>query len=192
MPRRYRALHHVELSVLDYERSLAFYDRMFGYLGFQSFSTLGLGYTGTYYAPTLALTPHSYIGIQPAWSGGPHDFAARPVGIHHVAIWGKSRKEIKRFHEDFLLKEEGLDVTEAPAEYPLYAPGYYGVFFNDPINGIHWEVAHIPLIPGPLTAWRWYKGVKEAAKELGEDVAKDPFKAAIRKLPGPKELKNNR
>jgi len=34
---RLRGVHHVELSVLDYDASIAFYDRMFGRLGYTSF-----------------------------------------------------------------------------------------------------------------------------------------------------------
>ena len=37
---RWRGIHHVEFSVLDYETSVEFYDRMFGWLGYKSFWTL--------------------------------------------------------------------------------------------------------------------------------------------------------
>jgi predicted enzyme related to lactoylglutathione lyase len=39
---RFRGLCHVELNVPDYERAIEFYDKMFGWLGFSSFSTLGI------------------------------------------------------------------------------------------------------------------------------------------------------
>lgn len=205
---RYRAICHIELSVLDYEASIAFYDRMFGYLGYASFSTLDVGYKSTYYAPSL-LSPHSYIGIQPAKTTAKLDFASRPVGIHHVALWAKSREEVDQFHEQFLLAaaqepatpaEESssaaaatpaskITVTEAPQEYPHYAPGYYGVFFDDPINGIHWEVAHVPMVPGPWTMWKWRKAVKAAvAEHPDESVKRSPFTAGLRKLPTKKEV----
>jgi len=37
---RWRGIHHVEFSALDYETSVEFYDRMFGWLGCKSFWTL--------------------------------------------------------------------------------------------------------------------------------------------------------
>lgn len=158
---RWRGVNHVEFSVLDYEASVAFYDRMFGWLGYRSFWTLDIGYRSTYYMARFPL-PHSYIGIQPARTGGKLDHEARAVGIHHVALWAKNRREVDAFHRDFLLPE-GLAVTDAPAEYPVYVPGYYAVFFDDPINGIHWELAHIPMIPGPAAYLRFRRAWKQAA-----------------------------
>jgi catechol 2,3-dioxygenase-like lactoylglutathione lyase family enzyme len=142
---RWRGVNHIELSTLDYDASVAFYDQMFGWLGYRSFSTLDIGYRSTYYMARFPW-PHSYIGIQPAQTGERQDHAARPVGLHHLALWGKSRREIDAFYQDFLLPQ-GVTVTEAPAEYAVYAPGYYGVFFDDPLNGFHWELAHIPRLP---------------------------------------------
>ena len=40
-------------------------------------------------------------------------------------------------------------MTDEPKDYPQYWPGYYAVFFDDPINGIHWELAWVPKFPGP-------------------------------------------
>jgi catechol 2,3-dioxygenase-like lactoylglutathione lyase family enzyme len=159
---RWRGVHHVEFSVLDYEASIEFYDRMFGWLGYASFWTLDIGYRSTYYMARFPV-PHSYIGFQPAKAGGklrPEDHA---TGIHHIALWAKSRAEVDAFHQDFLL-ENAVTVTEAPAEYAVYAPGYYAVFFDDPINGIHWELAHTPRIPSPFAWLRWKRAMKEAAR----------------------------
>lgn len=124
---RWRGIHHVEFSVLDYDESVAFYDRMFGWLGYRSFWTLDIGYRSTYYMARFPL-PHSYIGIQPARSGGKVDHGQRATGIHHIALWAKNRREVDAFHTAFLVAS-GIPVTDAPAEYPVYAPGYYAVFF---------------------------------------------------------------
>ena len=35
---------------------------------------------------------------------------------------------------------------DPPAEYPLYAPGYYAVFFADP-DGLKLEFVHMPNPP---------------------------------------------
>jgi hypothetical protein len=44
---RWRAVHHVEFAVLDYDDSIAFYDEMFGWLGYISFRTLHNDYRST-------------------------------------------------------------------------------------------------------------------------------------------------
>ncbi len=178
---RWRGVHHVEFSVLDYDASIAFYDKMFGWLGYKSFWTLDIGYHGTYYMARFPI-PHSYIGIQPAQTGGKLDHAARAVGIHHIALWAKSRKEVDEFYTGFLVKN-AVPVTEAPAEYPVYAPGYYAVFFDDPINGIHWELAYTPRLPSPAAYWRWSRALKQEAGSHPE-WKRSPAAEAMRSLPG--------
>ena len=131
---RLRGVHHVEINAIDYESSIEFYDRMFGWLGYSSFSTLGIEFVGTYYHAF----PHSYIGIQPAKSGDPLDFDEWRPGINHIALHAKNRKEVNKFYEQFLLKEK-VAVLNPPQEY-MYTPGYYAVFFFDP-SGIKWELA---------------------------------------------------
>ncbi len=178
---RWRGVNHVEFSVLDYEDSVAFYDKMFGWLGYKSFWTLDIGYRSTYYMARFPF-PHSYIGIQPARSGGKLDHDARATGIHHIALWAKNRREVDHFHKEFLVWNS-IDVTDEPTEYPVYAPGYYAVFFNDPINGIHWELAHIPTIASPAAYLRTSRAWKtEAAKH--PDWNNATMKKAFRTLPG--------
>lgn len=176
---RWRGVHHVEFSVLDYEASVAFYDRMFGWLGYTSFWTLDIGYHSTYYMARFPL-PHSYIGIQPARSGDRQDHEARPVGLHHIALWARNRAEVDAFHRDFL-RAEGLTVTDPPAEYSVYAPGYYAVFFDDPINGFHWELAHTPRLPSPGAIARFRRALKAAG--AGKPWGDTPARAAMRRLP---------
>ncbi|RKF19374.1 hypothetical protein D6851_13070 [Altericroceibacterium spongiae] len=177
---RWRGVNHVEFSVLDYENSVDFYDRMFGWLGYKSFWTLDLGYRSTYYMARFPF-PHSYIGIQPAKSGGKLDHADRATGIHHIALWAKNAREVDDFHREFLLANN-LSVSDPPAEYPIYAPGYYGVFFEDPINGIHWELAHIPRLPTPAAWMRFRRAAKQAAAEHPEWHGSF-METAMRRLP---------
>ena len=177
---RWRGVHHVEFSVLDYEASIEFYDRMFGWLGYASFWTLDIGYHSTYYMARFPV-PHSYIGFQPANVGGKLRHEDHATGIHHIALWAKSRGEVDAFHKDFLLKN-AVPVTDAPAEYSIYAPGYYAVFFDDPINGIHWELAHTPRIPSPFTFLRWKRAMKDTAEQHPE-WKRSVVAEAMRKLP---------
>jgi catechol 2,3-dioxygenase-like lactoylglutathione lyase family enzyme len=166
---RWRGVHHVEFAVLDYDDSIAFYDAMFGWLGYSSFSTLDMEYQSIYYM-TRFVNPHSYIGIQPARTGAKLKHTDQAVGINHVALWARSRKEVDRFHRDFLTRRE-VPVTDEPKEYPQYWPGYYAVFFDDPINGIHWELAWLPKVPTPRAVWSFYRALRAEA-ERRPDLAK--------------------
>lgn len=78
---RWRGVSHVEFAVLDYEKSIEFYDALFGWLGFSSFSSLDMEYQSIYYM-TRNVNPHSYIGIQPARAGTRLTHADQAVGIN--------------------------------------------------------------------------------------------------------------
>lgn len=105
------------------------------------------------------MNPHSYVGIQPARTGKKLTHSDQAVGINHIALWARSRKEVDEFHREFLIKHD-LDVTDAPKDYPQYWPGYCAVFFDDPINGIHWELAWVPKVPSPRQVWRFYRALR--------------------------------
>jgi catechol 2,3-dioxygenase-like lactoylglutathione lyase family enzyme len=177
---RFRGVHHVEFSVLDYEDSIKFYDRMFGWLGYKSFWTLDIGYRSTYYMARFPV-PHSYIGIQPARTGDRLIHEDHATGIHHIALWARSRKEVNNFYKEFLMKE-GVTVTDIPDEYPVYAPGYYAVFFVDP-TGIRWELAYTPRIPMPWDILKTLRVANELRKQHAE-WKHHPAREMMRKLPG--------
>jgi catechol 2,3-dioxygenase-like lactoylglutathione lyase family enzyme len=176
---RWKGVHHVELSVLNYEESIAFFDKMFGWLGYKSFWTLDIDYRSTYYMARFPLF-HSYIGIQPAKAGSKLDSDEHATGIHHIALWAKNRPEVDDFHEGFLLRN-GVEVTDPPAEYTVYTPGYYAVFFNDPITGIHFELSHTPSIPSFAAYKRWIDALKSVWTRHPE-WNKPPWKEAMRSL----------
>lgn len=159
---RWRGVSHVEFAVLDYDASIEFYDGLFGWLGYDSFSSMDMEYQSIYYM-TRYVNPHSYIGIQPARTGERLTHSEQAVGINHIALWARSRREVDRFHREFLL-ERGLPVTDPPTAYPQYWPGYYAVFFDDPINGIHWELAHVPKVPSPHEVWASYRALRGFVK----------------------------
>ncbi len=182
---RFKGVHHVEFSVLDYEEAIRFYDSMFGWLGYKSFWTLDIGYRSTYYMARFPF-PHSYIGIQPAKTGAMLKPGDHATGIHHIALWAISRKEVDAFYERFLLKNN-IQVTEPPADYPTYSPGYYAVFFNDPVTGIHWELAYTPLVPSLASYLKWVKTLKGIWKKHPE-WKQSPMKEAMRKLPSRNDL----
>jgi catechol 2,3-dioxygenase-like lactoylglutathione lyase family enzyme len=160
---RWRGVSHVEFAVLDYDDSIAFYDEMFGWLRYMSFWSLDIDYRSTYYMARFPAT-HSYVGIQPARTGTKLDHTNPAVGIDHIALWARSRKEIDRFHREFLIPRQ-IRVTDEPKNYPQYTPGYYAVFFDDPINGIHWELCRVPHIPSPRQMWSYYRTLSGIASQ---------------------------
>lgn len=180
---RWSGVQHVEFAVLDYEDSIAFYDAMFGWLGYTSFWTLDIEYRSTYYM-TRSPVPHSYIGIQPARTGAKLHHPDQAVGINHIALWARSRDEVDRFHREFLIPRR-IRVTDEPMEYPHYWPGYYAVFFDDPINGIHWELTRLPKVPSPGQAWRSYRALRKiaAARPDLADTVSRLARQAVRPLP---------
>lgn len=117
---RWRGVSHVEFAVLDYDDSIAFYDALFGWLGYSSFSSLNMEYLSIYYM-TNHVSPHSYIGIQPARTGGKLTHDDQAVGINHIALWARSRGEVDRFHREFLIARS-VAVTDEPKEYPQTGP----------------------------------------------------------------------
>jgi catechol 2,3-dioxygenase-like lactoylglutathione lyase family enzyme len=181
---RWRGVNHVEFSVINYDESIKFYDRMFGWLGYASLWTLDVGHRSTYYLARPPV-PHSFIGIQPSMSDQPLNHRARSTGIHHVALWARSQREVDQFYREFLLKEEVV-ITDAPAEYSQYAPGYYAVFFLDP-SAIRWELAYIPRLPMPWDLYKFFKTARELRKQHPE-WKRHYSVEMMRRLPSRKDL----
>lgn len=97
----------------------------------------------------------------------------------------KNRKEVDDFHANFLLKND-VNVTDPPAAYPTYTPGYYAVFFDDPFTGIHFELSHTPLLPSPSSYLAWIRTLKAIWRKHPEWKT-PPWKEAMRKLPSKHE-----
>ncbi len=136
-----RALpNHLDLTVSDLARSVAFYDLVLGALGYARSGE----YAGD--VPCWVIADGSgrefSIGLHAARSDRPHDRYA--TGLHHLAFHTGSRAEVDAFHN--LLKRENLRVLDAPAQYD-YTPGYYAVFFADP-DGIKLELVYEPRFDG--------------------------------------------
>jgi catechol 2,3-dioxygenase-like lactoylglutathione lyase family enzyme len=180
---RWRGICHVEFAVLAYDDSIKFYDALFGWLGYSSFSSLNMEYPSTYYM-TRHVNPHSYVGIQPAHTGAKLAHRDQAVGINHIALWARSRREVDLFYREFLI-ERDIPVTDEPKEYPQYWPGYYAVFFDDPINGIHWELAWVPKVPTPGQLWSFYRAIRSFARSRPDLATTVPGVAwqARRRLP---------
>jgi glyoxylase I family protein len=134
---------HVDLTVSDLGRSVPFYDRVLGRLGYDRLVEAGAG------APCWGVTDAAggvfsiALKLAALQSSGPgHDRYA--PGLHHLAFHADSRADVESFHE--FLCDAGATILDDPAEYH-YTPGYYAVFFADP-DGMKLEVVHEPELRG--------------------------------------------
>jgi len=128
--------HHIDLTVCDLEKSVAFYESVLGELGFQRTGTYSGGAPCWLYGrdPDTVFS----IALHRAHDSSSHNRYA--PGLHHLAFGADSREAVDGFHE-FLIRKK-IEVFDAPAEYD-YTPGYYAVFFADP-DGIKLEVVYEP------------------------------------------------
>ena len=135
------SISHIALAVSDLERSTAFYDKVFAFIGFkrvevpestqQAMKTRLKAWAGSGYS----------ISIRPSKGEFAHRLQDRNApGFNHMAFSAESRSDVEKMHA--LLEEIGATVLDAPAEYP-YAPGYFAVYFTDP-DGLKFEFAYVP------------------------------------------------
>lgn len=133
-------INHLDLTVSDLERSVPFYDRILGHLGFRRIEGEGdpawfQRYAGGgYFGIALRLAPAATRAQR-------HD---RWVpGLHHVAFHAESREDVDRTYQ--VLQSMVAEILDPPAEYkgPAYSSGYYAVFFADP-DGLKLEVVYEP------------------------------------------------
>jgi glyoxylase I family protein len=137
------SLSHVDLTVTGLQRSVEFYDRVLGRLGYRRLDEAGAG------APCWGVSDSSggffTIALKPARPGSrttAHDRHA--PGLHHLAFHADSREDVDEVHR--FLSDLGARILDPPAEYG-YTPGYYAVFFADP-DGIKLEVVFEPQLRG--------------------------------------------
>jgi glyoxylase I family protein len=131
-------VNHIDLTVLDPQRSRPFYEKVLGFMGYRCVADHDRGYDFDLLTP-LGFTS---IGIMRAIGEGAtrkHDRYS--PGLHHLAWTADNRDDVDQMYE--LLLEIGATILDAPADYPKYGPGYYAVFFADP-DGLKLEYVHWP------------------------------------------------
>jgi glyoxylase I family protein len=122
-------LDHIYLTVSDFARSEAFYDRVLERLGFRKGDKrVGGDPHAHYFNRSLQLS------IRPARSDAPHDPYA--PGLHHLCLQMSTNDDVDAAAA--AIRELGIEATE-PAYYPEYNPDYYASFFEDP-DGIRLEL----------------------------------------------------
>lgn len=129
------AVHHLDITAGNLARSTDFYERVLPLMGFVRIEDAPEG--------PLWAGERVEVGLQAArTSGAGHDRYA--PGLHHLAFTAPTREAVDDLHRR--LVELGVEIFDAPAEYPHYARGYYAVFFADP-DGIKLEYVFTPEWP---------------------------------------------
>jgi catechol 2,3-dioxygenase-like lactoylglutathione lyase family enzyme len=126
---------HLVIRVSDYERSKAFYGKLFTFLGFE---------ISEEYADAIGWTngkTRFWIGPADA-DGRKHKYRFGDIGFHHYAFELRSRKDVDDL-QAFLKNELGATIVDPAAEY---YDDYYAVFFLDPdglkLEGMKYGESH--------------------------------------------------
>ena len=127
---------HISLTVSDYARSRAFYEKALAPLGIAPIKEIGesagFGREGE--------ADDFWVGKGPASFQKPGDLA--PITPVHVAFVARDRAQVRAFHAA-ALAAGGRDFG-GPGVRPEYHPGYYGAFVLDPDGHNIEAVCHRP------------------------------------------------
>ena len=121
---------HLVISVSDFDKSKAFYGKLFKFLGFEVLGDYGdmIGWTNG--------KTRFWIG-QADEEGLEHPYRIGDIGFHHYAFELRSRKDVDDL--ETFLKTEGVRIVDPAGEY---YDDYYAVFFLDPdglkLEGMKW------------------------------------------------------
>jgi catechol 2,3-dioxygenase-like lactoylglutathione lyase family enzyme len=125
---------HLVIRVSDFDKSKAFYGRLFEFLGFKVLDEYedAIGWTNG--------KTRFWIGPADA-EGRKRKYRLGDVGFHHYAFELRSRKDVDALQA--FLEQEGVRIVDPAAEY---YDDYYAVFFVDPdgmkLEGMKWGEKH--------------------------------------------------
>jgi catechol 2,3-dioxygenase-like lactoylglutathione lyase family enzyme len=111
---------HLSIRVSDYEKSKAFYERLFAFLGFKVEAEYpgAMGWTNG----------HTLFWIGQAEAGRRKTHHIGDVGYHHYAFRLRSRADVDEL-DAFVRDELKATIVDPAGEY---YDDYYAVFFLDP------------------------------------------------------------
>ena len=116
-PCRVVGIDHISIRVSDYEKSKAFYSKLFTFLGFE---------ISDEYPGTIGWTN----GTTRYWiaeAEGRKQYKIGDVGFHHYAFQLRNRRDVDDLQA--WLEKEGVKIVDPADEY---YEDYYAVFFLDP------------------------------------------------------------
>jgi catechol 2,3-dioxygenase-like lactoylglutathione lyase family enzyme len=125
---------HLVIRVSDYEKSKAFYGKLFEFLGFKVLDEYpdAIGWTNG--------KTRFWIGPADA-KGKKRKYRIGDIGFHHYAFELRSRADVDALQA--LVKKLGAPIVDPAAEY---YDDYYAVFFLDPdglkLEGMKWGEHH--------------------------------------------------
>ena len=135
------SISHISFAVSDLERSTAFYNKVFEFIGFKRVEVPEATQQTMKIRLKAWVGPSYSISIRPSKGEFAHRLNDRNApGFNHLAFIAADRTDVDRMLD--LLNEIGARVLDLPAEYP-YAPGYYAIYFTDP-DGLKFEFAYAP------------------------------------------------
>ena len=118
-------LNHVQLHISDRTRSFPFYRDLLEYLGFdvvrEDERSLGMRGSG---ADIWLKETHE--------SRKEKGYHRKNTGLNHIAFRVNSKRDVDRFHEEFLIPRNITPLYGPPRSYPEYTPTYYAIYFEDP------------------------------------------------------------
>lgn len=113
---------HIEFNVVDYRKSIRFYDLIFPFMGLERINC-----TKEYVAYTDGL---SKIIMTPTEKKYLKDgFHRKRPGLNHLAFYAPSKEKVDQFYGDILLKN---NIEALYEKKPSGDDDYYAVFFEDP------------------------------------------------------------
>jgi catechol 2,3-dioxygenase-like lactoylglutathione lyase family enzyme len=132
---------HIALTVSDPERSTAFYNKVFEFIGFKAVEVPESTQQAMKTRLKAWVGPGYSISIRPSKGEFAHRLHDRNApGFNHMAFTAENRSDVEKLYE--FLKQMGATILDAPAEYP-YSSGYFAVYFTDP-DGLKLEFAYAP------------------------------------------------
>jgi catechol 2,3-dioxygenase-like lactoylglutathione lyase family enzyme len=117
---RVTGIDHLVIRVSDYEKSKAFYGRLFDFLGFEISDEYDDAIGWTNGKTRFWIGPADEEGRQRKYRIG-------DVGFHHYAFQLRSRRDVDTLQA--FLEESGAVIVDPAGEY---YDDYYAVFFLDP------------------------------------------------------------
>ena len=134
---------HIQLTVVNAERCLPFWERLCHFLGMETLIkgddviyNIG-GRTGILVREAPKDRASSSDEAVP---GGRFD--QDRAGLHHFCFRARSREDVDAV-QAFIEAAPDATVVHGPEEGSHFAPGYYSILFEDP-DGIRVEVNHVP------------------------------------------------
>lgn len=130
------SVYHVQPNVSDPQRSIPFYTALLEYFEYRTIMV-----TRDFMGMTNGTTDFWLIETLPEHKSPP--FHRKRTGLNHLAFGAESREAVDTFYHEFLVARGIPPLYGPPREYPEYAAGYYGVFFEDP-DRLKLELAFVP------------------------------------------------